>query len=107
MAGQGVGMTKARVIIDLDLDEYPHATTEEAVVRLINTLLIGPARAAALAGLNEVRKAPDMDDDARAMDMQAWLQRIKLTLCAEANVSVQMLPDNALISTKLPFEQRY
>lgn len=41
-------MTKARVSFDLDLDDYPQATTEEAVARLISDLLLAPGFAKAL-----------------------------------------------------------
>lgn len=100
-------MTKARITIDLDLGDYPQAMSEEAVARLVNDLLLSPARAVALRGLQGARSAQDMDETARSQDMAAWLQRIKLTLCAEANISVELLQPDAPVGTTLPFEQRY
>ncbi len=94
---------KARISFDLDLSDYALAN-EEDVQALINDVLLRPARSHAIKGLHAVRKRDDTDLNSKAVDMGTWLQRIKLTLCADANMNVTPLSDDAPINVTLPFE---
>ena len=94
---------KARISFDLDLSEYSLAN-EDDVQSLIGAALIAPARKLAIKELHAVRMNGDLDPNSKAINMAKWFQRIKLTLCVDANMTVTALPNDAPISTTLPFE---
>lgn len=104
--GNSIGM-KAKVTFDLDLSDMDILSTQAAAEECVQTVLLSAARAQHLQKLQEVRKDTSEDDDVRTIKMAELLKQIKITLIAEANISVEALPDDYPIKTELPFEKRY
>lgn len=106
-------MSKFRIVMDMDFAELAPEDLAEAagdvnvIKDVVTKTLIQGARAQAKRDLHTIRRDASMDDDVRAIRMAEQLRKIMATMMAEANLSVETLPESTPISTKLPFEDRY
>lgn len=98
---------KAKVCFNLDLSDMGDFPTPEAIEEFVRAGILAPARAFQIKKLHEFREDQDMNLDLKAIKMAEQLLRIKLTLLAESNVSIEALPDDYPTSTQLPFERKY
>lgn len=95
---------KARITFDLDLTELGASNLDETRT-LVQANLIDAARARHKALLHNARRDPDMDGETKAREMAGHMQAMMMTFMAETNMKVEELPDDAVISTDLPFER--
>lgn len=95
---------KTRITIDLDLADFKAASADDAL-KIVQETLIAPARLSHIKALHDVRKSQDIPMEDKAAPMADGLLRIKLTLMAETNVTVETLPDTAPIEIAMPFER--
>lgn len=106
-------MSKYRVTMDLDFGELaPDAIQNNAgdsarVEEAFKSMIIGQARSKSISELHTIRKDEDMDMDVKAIRMAEKLMKIKATLMAEANLTVEQLKGDTCIGTELPFERKY
>lgn len=101
-------MTKFRVAFDVDLskispEDFGNAGAElEAAEALITSVLLETTRKAALKQLVALRMQAGLSDAQRSTAMAEQLRAAKLTLQAEANLTVEALPDDAVVLDDTP-----
>lgn len=70
----------------------------------IKAMLLGFARRQALADLRDAQRDPTLTKEQKATRMAAALRKSMLTLQAEANLDVTILPEDTVIPTEHPAE---
>lgn len=96
---------KVRVSYLLDLEQIaPDATTEADVIEVVRRLSWNAARVTHLKNLQAVRVGGDSkaSKDAQAIN---HLAAVMFTMMGEANTSIEVIPDGAVIDTRLRLEQ--
>lgn len=100
-------MSKFRVVFDVDLEKIcPEAlagagdTVESAEV-LLSRMLLEAARKNALKDVQRVRQS-NLSAEEKSIAMAECLRRAKLALQAEANMTVEALPDSAVVLDDIP-----
>lgn len=80
--------------------------SEAEVSEVITSKMINQARAFAKSEYHRIRKDASMDNDVKAIKMAEQMQKMMLTLMAQANLEVSLMPESTHIETELPFERR-
>ncbi|WP_313392071.1 hypothetical protein [Sphingobium yanoikuyae] len=95
---------KVKVSFDLNLSDKDVTSTDQAA-EYVRATLVAAARDHHIKKLHEIRKSSEIPLDDKAVAMAAQLLRIKTTLLAEANMSLEPLAEDHLLSEQLPFER--
>ncbi len=103
-------MTKVLVAFSVDLGKLaPEAFAGSLDIKgtaehTIKAMLFDYARGQALADLRNVQKDPSLSKEQKATRMAAALRKSMLTLQAEANMDLTILPEETNLSTTHPVE---
>jgi hypothetical protein len=103
---------KYRVSFDLDLGAVAPEPFEgvvdndEIAANVVSTMLLKQTRLESLAAFRGLQRETGLSQDEKAERQAVLLKKVMLTLMAEANLSVEKLPDNTEIQTELPFERQ-
>lgn len=107
-------MSKFKVAFNLDLSQIapealmgPGEVSLDTIQEVVAKMLLSQARKAAKDKLHSVRRDATMDPDVKVIQMADQIRKMMITLMAEANMSVEKISDDTVISTELPFEKNY
>ena len=96
--------TKFKVTFEVDLgkispDELANGTSDEAAVAraVVTRMLLASNRKSSLREMQKARTSPNLTDEQRAQLMAECLRRAQISMMAEANLSVEALPADAVI----------
>lgn len=96
--------TKFRVTFDVDLgkitpDELANGTTDEAAVArtVITRMLMESNRKSSLRDMQRIRTSTQLSAEEKARGMAECLRRAQISLQAEANITVEVLPADAVV----------
>lgn len=95
---------KARITFDIDFEQLG-ADDLAVATAVVQSQLINAARAYHKNGIQAARLNGDLSEEAKAVKLAEGVRSMMLTLMAQANMAVEALPDDAPISTELPFER--
>lgn len=104
-------MAKVQVAFSVDLGKLAPgaldgaADQQAAAEQTIRALLFDYARGHALQELRTAQRNGDLTKDQKAEEMARALRRSMLTLQAEANMDVSILPEDTFLSTEHPVER--
>lgn len=99
--------TNYRVSFNLKIEGISSEDVTENGLTAAITRLLESARANEKAKLHGIRTSSNLGQDDKAIAMAGCLRGIMLSLMAQANLSVEPLPDDVHIETQLPFERGY
>lgn len=99
--------SKYRVSFDLDIEGIKPEDVTENGVRAAMKRLLNSARAHEKTTLHGIRTSSNLSEDEKAIAMAGCLRGIMASLMAQANLSVESLPDDTHIETRQPFESEY
>jgi hypothetical protein len=96
--------TKFRVAFDIDLakispDELANGTTDEAALAraVVVRMLLASNRKSSIREMQRIRTSDKLSSEEKGQMMAEFLRRASLSLQAEANLSVEPLPMDAVI----------